>query len=120
MAASGINWVVGQTFSRSAENYVDAVKLCLERGADVNATNSLQLTALHGAANRGSTAVMQILADHGARLDVKDVAGRTPMSFAEGTFLAIRPPAPKRAAINWLKQMMDGRPSVPPAAGMKQ
>ena len=49
----------------------------------MNATNSLQLAAIHGAANRGWTSIIQILADAGAKLDVKDVGGRTPMTFAE-------------------------------------
>ena len=66
MAASGINWIPGQTYTRSEADYVEAVKLCLERGAPVNASNTLGLTAMHGAANRGWTSVMQILADHGA------------------------------------------------------
>ena len=106
MAASGINWIPAQTFSRSEAEYVEAVNLCLERGADVNATNSLGLAAIHGAANRGWVSVIQILADHGAKLDVKDNGGRTPMTFAEGTFLAIRPPAAKPEAIALLKKLM--------------
>ena len=106
MAASGINWIPAQTFTRSEADYVAAVKLCLERGAPVNATNSLQLAAIHGAANRGWTSIIQILADHGAKLDVKDVGGRSPMTFAEGTFLAIRPPAAKPEAIALLKTLM--------------
>ena len=108
MAASGINWVSGQTYTRSEANYLEAVKLCLNRGADVNATNSLKLTAIHGAANRGWTPIIQILADHGARLDVQDIAGRTPMTFAEGTFLAIRPPVAKPEAVALLKRLMNG------------
>ena len=106
MAASGINWIPAQTFTRSEADYIAAVKLCLERGAPVNATNSLQLAAIHGAANRGWTSIIQILADHGAKLDVKDVGGRSPMTFAEGTFLAIRPPAAKPEAIALLKKLM--------------
>ena len=106
MAASGINWIPAQTFTRSEADYVEAVKLCLERGADVNATNSLGLAAIHGAANRGWVSVIQILADHGAKLDVKDAAGRTPMTFAEGIFLAIRPPVAKPEAIALLKKLM--------------
>src|SRR4029079_17565140 len=70
MAASGINWIPAQTVTRSEANYIEAVKLCLERGADVNATNSLKLAAIHGAANRGWTSIIQILADAGAKLDV--------------------------------------------------
>jgi ankyrin len=107
MAASGINWIPAQTFTRSEAEYVEAVTLCLERGAPVNATNSLQLAAIHGAANRGWVSIIQILADHGAKLDVKDVGGRDPMTFAQGTFLAIRPPVAKPEAIALLKKLME-------------
>jgi ankyrin repeat protein len=106
MAASGINWIPAQTFTRPEANYVEAVTLCLERGAAVNAANSLKLAAIHGAANRGWVSIIQILADHGARLDVADIGGRTPMTFAEGTFLAIRPPVAKPEAIALLKKLM--------------
>jgi len=112
MAAAGINWIPAQTVTRPEANYVEAVKLCLERGADVNATNSLKLAAIHGAANRGWTSIIQILADHGATLDQPDVGGRTPMVFAEGIFLAIRPPVPKPDAIALLKKLMAARPST--------
>ncbi len=106
MAASGINWIPGQTYSHSEEAYIEAVKLCLDRGAEVNAANSLGLTAVHGAANRGWVSIIQILADHGAKLDVKDIAGRTPMIFAQGIFLAVRPPEAKPKAIALLNQLM--------------
>jgi ankyrin repeat protein len=106
MAASGINWIPAQTYTRSEADYVEAVKLCLERGGQVNATNSLGMAAIHGAANRGWESIIQILADHGARLDVKDNAGRTPMIFAQGIFLAIRPPEAKPKAIALLKKLM--------------
>jgi len=112
MAAAGINWIPAQTFTRSEADYLEAVKLCLERGADVNATNSLKLAAIHGAANRGWTPIIQILADHGATLDQPDVGGRTPMVFAEGIFLAIRPPVAKPDAIALLKKLMAARPST--------
>jgi len=105
MAASGINWIPAQTFTRPEADYVEAVKLCLEKGAPVNATNSLQLAAIHGAANRGWTSIIQLLADAGAKLDVADVGGRTPLVFANGTFLAIRPPVAKPEAIELLKKL---------------
>lgn len=108
MAAAGINWIPGQTYSHSEADYLEAVKLCLDRGADVNAANSLGLTAMHGAANRGWEPIIQILADHGARLDVKDNAGRTPMIFAQGIFLAVRPPEAKPKAMALLKKLMAG------------
>ena len=106
MSRSGINWIPAQTYTRSEADYVEAVKLCLERGGQVNATNSLGMAAIHGAANRGWESIIQILADHGARLDVKDNAGRTPMIFAQGIFLAIRPPEAKPKAIALLKKLM--------------
>ncbi len=105
MAAAGINWIPGQTFTRGEADYVEAVKLCLDRGAPVNASNSLGLTAMHGAANRGWTSIMQILADHGAKIEAKDKEGRTPMTFAQGIFLAVRPPVAKPEAIALLKKL---------------
>src|SRR6266699_62921 len=78
MAAAGVNWVVAQTFTEGEAQLLEAVKLCLDLGADVNHANSMGLTAVHGAANRGSDQIIQFLADHGAKLDVKDKEGRTP------------------------------------------
>jgi len=112
MAASGINWIPGQTFSHSESDYLEAVKLCLDRGADVNASNSLGLTAMHGAANRGWESVVQMLADHGAKLDAKDKAGRTPMTFAQGIFLAVRPPEAKPKAMALLDKLMGTQPGA--------
>jgi ankyrin repeat protein len=88
MAAAGVNWVVAQTYTESPQARLDAVKLCLELGADLNATNSMGLTALLGAANRGSNDIIELLAGRGARLDIKDREGRTPLRWAEGVFLA--------------------------------
>jgi ankyrin repeat protein len=105
MAAAGINWIPGQTYTRSEADYVEAVKLCLDRGAPVNAANSLGLTAMHGAANRGWESVIQILADHGAKVDTKDKEGRTPMVYAKGIFLAVRPPVAKPEAIALLQKL---------------
>ncbi len=111
MAAAGINWIPGQTYTRSEANYIEAVKLCLDRGAPVNASNSLGLTAMHGAANRGWTSILQILADHGAKLDPKDTEGRTPMVFAKGIFLAVRPPVAKPEAIALLEKLSKPSPN---------
>jgi ankyrin repeat protein len=105
MAAAGVNWVVAQTYSRSDEEYLAAARLCLERGNDVNAVNSQGFTAMHGAANRGFDAMIKLLAEHGAKLDVKDKQGRTPMTFAEGVFLAVQPPVRKPATIALLQQL---------------
>ena len=105
MAAAGINWVVAQTYSRPDAEYLEAARLCLELGNDVNAVNSQGFTAMHGAANRGFNPMIELLAKSGARLDVKDKQGRTPMTFAEGVFLAVQPPVRKPETIAMLKKL---------------
>ena len=88
MAAAGVNWVVAQTYTESVQARLDAVALCLELGADVNASNSMGLTPLLGAVNRGSNDIIELLVRRGARLDIIDKEGRTPLRWAEGVFLA--------------------------------
>jgi ankyrin repeat protein len=112
MAAAGINWVVDQTFDEGSKALLEAVKLCWELGMDVNASNSMGLTAVHGAANRGSDDIIRFLVEKGARLDVKDKEGRTPLTWAEGVFLATHPAKPKPASIALIKQLI-GNPTAP-------
>jgi uncharacterized protein len=105
MAAAGVNWVIGQTFSEPGM-YLEAVKLCLELGFDVNAVNQMGLAAVHGAANRGSDDIIELLASRGARLDIADKEGRTPITWAEGVFLATNSPMAKPSTIALLKRLL--------------
>jgi ankyrin repeat protein len=106
MAAAGVNWTVGQTYTESPQALIDAVNLCLELGADINATNSMGLTALLGAANRGSNDLIELLVKRGAKLDVKDKEGRTPLRWAEGVFLASVGAERKPATIALLERLI--------------
>jgi uncharacterized protein len=106
MAAAGINWVYNQTFTEGEGALLEAVKLCVELGMDVNATNSMGLTPVMGAANRGSDSIIEFLASKGARLDVKDNAGRTPYNWAEGVFLATHSPVPKPSSMALIQKLM--------------
>lgn len=63
---------------------LEAVKICVERGNDVNAKNDRGETALHGAAYRGVNAIVEYLVSKGAALDEKDVHGWTPLAVANG------------------------------------
>ena len=63
MAAAGVNWVAGQTFTESPARWLEAVQLCLELGGDVNAVNAMGLAAVHGAANRGSDDIIELLGE---------------------------------------------------------
>jgi ankyrin repeat protein len=109
MAAAGVNWTVAQTYTVSKEALLEAVKICLEHGADVNAINSMGLTAVMGAANRGSDEIISYLVEKGARLDVKDAVGRTPVTWAEGVFLASVGAERKPGTVVLLQQLMENR-----------
>ena len=112
MAAAGINWVFDQTYDEGQEKLLEAVKLCHELGMDVNAVNSMGLTALMGAANRGSDEIIKFLVEKGAKLDPKDKEGRTALTWAEGVFLATHPGKPKPTSIALIKNLMGGGPAT--------
>jgi ankyrin repeat protein len=66
-------------------NELEAIKICLDLGIDVNAVNTTtKQTALHAAAQRGSDPIVQLLVDHGASFDLKDRQDRTPLDLARG------------------------------------
>ena len=70
---------------RRGEQPIEAMKICLDKGVDINAATDKTLnTALHAAAGQGTDDIVQFLADHGAKLDLKDNKGRTPMEVALG------------------------------------
>ena len=61
-----------------------AVTTLLDAGADVNAVNEADFTALHGATFRGLNEAIVSLVEHGADIDARDFRGRTPYRLAEG------------------------------------
>jgi ankyrin repeat protein len=70
--AAGIGWVEGITYEWSEASTLEAVKMLLDLGVDPNVQADTGRTALHGAAHKGRPDVVQVLVDHGARLDVRD------------------------------------------------
>jgi hypothetical protein len=64
------------------------------------------LTALLGAANRGSNDLIELLVKRGARLDITDKEGRTPLRWAEGVFLASVGAERKPATIALLERLI--------------
>ena len=105
MAAAGVNWVFNQTFDEGPDALLEAVKLCFELGNDVNQVNHMGVGAVHGAANRGSDDILRFLHEQGARLDVADNVGRTPMNWAEGVFLATHAPEAKPGTMALLAEL---------------
>jgi ankyrin repeat protein len=86
MAAAGLGTKEEDTTGRkkTEAEAIASLKLCLDAGTDVNALDNQGQAALHGAAQKGWDQVVQFLADHGAKLDVKDKRGRTPLDAAMG------------------------------------
>jgi len=92
MVAAGIDFVDGQdkygvrTFDQDITHLVararEAARLCLELGLDVNAANTNGQTALYGAVYMGSPELVQLLVDHGARMNITNKKGQTPWSVA--------------------------------------
>ena len=84
MAAAGIAWASNQDKASEAD-VLEAVKLLVEgQGLDVNFVADTGETAMHAAAYRGANSVVQYLFDRGAKLDVIDKSGRTPLAIANG------------------------------------
>jgi ankyrin repeat protein len=82
MVAAGVGCVPGQ-WLEPERDILESVRLLVdELKADVNAVNDRHETALHGAVCRGADSVIQYLVDKGAKLDVKDVEGKTPLDVA--------------------------------------
>ena len=109
MVAAGLGFTDGAT-PGSETDALEAVKFLVELGADVHHTQGTDpdctprnysggggsrnlpglvcgWTALHGAAVRGADSIVRYLVDQGARLDVQDKTGQTPMQVAEFTSL---------------------------------
>ena len=59
---------------------VEAARLLLDAGADVNQATAAGDTPLHAAAGAGLTGVIQVLAERGAQLDAANRNGVTPLS----------------------------------------
>jgi ankyrin repeat protein len=68
-------------FAVTEEGAVEAMKLCIEHGADIDAFNRNGQTALHRAAGRGADKIVRFLAEQGAKLDFKDKQGRTALDL---------------------------------------
>jgi uncharacterized protein len=64
----------------------ECVKIAFEHDSDVNHIDDVGRTAMHGAALRGANNIVQFLYDHGAKLDIVDKKGWTPLVIAEGVF----------------------------------
>lgn len=87
MAAAGLGCLAPIEVAGTEAECVDAVTYLMSLGADVNVVDKNGETAMHGAAYKSLPKMVQLLADHGARIDIwqqKDKWGWTPIMIAEG------------------------------------
>jgi ankyrin repeat protein len=80
--AAGIAWVEGVTFEWSRAKNVEAVKMLIDLGINVNQADDEARTALHGAAHKGRNEVIQMLVDAGANLEARDLGSRDTVNGA--------------------------------------
>jgi ankyrin repeat protein len=96
-----VNYIAGTTplmvaagMDRVAENWIgypedlendalEAVKMAVELGGDVNATNEYGMTALHGASFINADGIIEFLVENGADINAKDNFGQNPVSIAK-------------------------------------
>jgi ankyrin repeat protein len=83
MAAAGLGRVIGEVLVPEAAN-LEATRLILELGtADIDAVDGLGNSALHYAAFFRRDSIVELLVDRGARLEVANTFGETPLWLAE-------------------------------------
>jgi len=88
MAAAGLGAPRGGdeevTEAGDRNDPVDVLKALVEKGANVNAISATGMTPMHYAVQRGNDRIIEFLASNGAKFDVKNKQGRTPVDFARG------------------------------------
>jgi len=88
MLAAGLGWRDGSpaapSFDQGSEQEaIEAIKLCLQAGIDINAATNTGETALHAAiSGRGAESIVHFLVENGANLNAKNKQGRTPLDVA--------------------------------------
>jgi ankyrin repeat protein len=105
MLAAGVSWA--DKIRGTDAEALEAVKFCLAQGLDVNAATDKGDTALHGAAGRGVNAIVKYLVENGAKMDVKNKQGFTPLDIAMGKVsgVGVAPKPPKESTVALLQQL---------------
>jgi ankyrin repeat protein len=110
--AAGVGFVEGSVRARPESDALAAAKLLIDAGVDVNAVSERGQTALHGAVYRAANEIIRLLVNAGARTDVKDELGRTPLQLAETGFNQVSSVIRRESSATLLRSLSGGPSSV--------
>lgn len=92
MVIAGVRWdngferkgayIVGASLPADEVDVLEAARLAIALHADPNARNAAGDAAIHGAASKGYTKLVELLANAGANVDARNQKGQTPLSVA--------------------------------------
>ena len=104
LAAAGVGTNSAEEEPGTEAEILEAVKLVLAQGGNVNDVDKNGNTAMHGAAHKRAPSVIRLLAEKGAKIEIwnqPNNAKQTPLQVAEGVRvgLNIRSHAPSAEAI---------------------
>ena len=119
MVAAGLGW--GANASRTVpDGWLPAVTyLVAELDAEVNAHDTYNYTALHGAAYRGDNELVKYLVSKGAKLDIRSKKGQTVTDMANGPMVNAHLPIEHPDTIALLEKLGAPGPEMPAAAAPK-
>ena len=112
--AAGVGYRDKNTKGSESEA-LEALKLTVGLGLDINRENDRGETALHGAASRGADTLVQYLADQGVSLNAKTKQGLTPLDFAMGKNVITQLPVPHNSTVALIRKLggVEGKEAKP-------
>jgi ankyrin repeat protein len=104
MFAAGVGYRDKNTKGTESEA-LEALKVALGAGLDLNEANSKGEMAIHGGALRGADTIVQFLLDNGAKLNAKTKQGFTPLDIALGKSIVGQLPVPHDSTVALLRKL---------------
>lgn len=119
MAAAGLGTRSPGEDAGTEPEVVEALKLAISLGVNIDAVDQNGETAMHGAAYKNSPLAVEFLASQGAKIDIwnqKNKQGWTPLLIAEGYRFGNFKPSPVTVAAIRRAMTSAGVPPPPPTA----
>jgi ankyrin repeat protein len=102
--AAGVGYRDKNTKGSESEA-LEALKLTVSLGMDINRENNRGETALHGAASRGADTIVRYLVEQSAKLNAKSKQGLTPLDYAMGKNVVAQLPVPHDSTVDLIRKL---------------